>query len=382
PAETLRYRFELIDETGLENPDPGLFAIHVAEDRRPVVEILAPGRAEVETVVGGVLPLRVRAADDFGIDSMKWTSVAVNAEPAAYPLEFAPVDAGENSGFAVLAAARLTGDLLSGDGPVAEGQQFQLTVAANDNRAPESQQGESVELRVRVVSSDEFMRRLQDRLARARLSAGELTDLQRDKWDRTRELLAALDSDEIEFGPDSAGIAGALTGQRRVLGDAGALTRELASITEALIYSSIDERSGTLLEALDTSLSSHADKSFHVESWRSLAQVAQRDPSVASGLAGRLVGVIQLSLEVSEESGALAAQELVNAQESEGALEEAKRALTAASNAQERSLQKLEELIERLAEWDNFQSVLALTRDILNRQKNLLERTKSFAKEQ
>jgi hypothetical protein len=34
-----------------------------------------------------------------------------------------------------------------------------------------------------------------------------------------------------------------------------------------------------------------------------------------------------------------------------------------------------------LAEWDNYQSVLSLTHDILNGQKNLKERTKVFAKD-
>jgi hypothetical protein len=42
---------------------------------------------------------------------------------------------------------------------------------------------------------------------------------------------------------------------------------------------------------------------------------------------------------------------------------------------------QIEELLGRLAEWDNFQSVLSLTRDILNRQKNLRERTKDAAGE-
>ncbi|MBI5432298.1 MAG: hypothetical protein HZA52_05675 [Planctomycetes bacterium] len=42
---SLRYRFRLTDATGLENPDPGLFAVEVAEDRAPEVEVLSPGRS-------------------------------------------------------------------------------------------------------------------------------------------------------------------------------------------------------------------------------------------------------------------------------------------------------------------------------------------------
>ena len=74
PDRSLRYRFELRDEKGLQNPDPGLFAIDVVEDRVPEVEILAPGRSDVETVLGGALPLRVRVSDDFGISEVLWAS--------------------------------------------------------------------------------------------------------------------------------------------------------------------------------------------------------------------------------------------------------------------------------------------------------------------
>jgi hypothetical protein len=56
-------------------------------------------------------------------------------------------------------------------------------------------------------------------------------------------------------------------------------------------------------------------------------------------------------------------------------------AVLAAFEAQSRALDDLEALVDRLAEWDNFQSVLSLTRDILNRQKALSERTKRYAQD-
>ena len=46
-----------------------------------------------------------------------------------------------------------------------------------------------------------------------------------------------------------------------------------------------------------------------------------------------------------------------------------------------RAVEQLDALTTRLGEWDNFQSVLTLTRDILNRKKNLTERTRKFAEE-
>ena len=54
---------------------------------------------------------------------------------------------------------------------------------------------------------------------------------------------------------------------------------------------------------------------------------------------------------------------------------------TGAGVHQARTLTEIESLLERLSEWENFQSILTLTRDILNRQKNLTERTRQFAKD-
>ena len=56
-------------------------------------------------------------------------------------------------------------------------------------------------------------------------------------------------------------------------------------------------------------------------------------------------------------------------------------ALSLAADHQARAIGHIESLLDRLAEWDNFQSILTLTRDILNRQKALEERTRRVARE-
>ena len=82
PDRSLRFRVELTDEEGLENPDPGLFSIAVVEDRAPDLVVLGPGRGDVETVVGGTLALRVRAEDDFGLGALSWSARPYLAEDA------------------------------------------------------------------------------------------------------------------------------------------------------------------------------------------------------------------------------------------------------------------------------------------------------------
>ena len=67
---------------------------------------------------------------------------------------------------------------------------------------------------VRVVSTDEFLRRIQDRLARAQVSAAALYELQREKSRRALDLLSVIESEiyqvknQSESDVDCGGICG------------------------------------------------------------------------------------------------------------------------------------------------------------------------------
>ena len=403
--DSLRYRFEIEDDSGLSNPDPGLFAVHVVPDREPELEVLAPGRNEIDTVPGGTLSLRVKATDDFGVAAMAW-SVRGTAEdePRLASLETAPLGPlgglADARGRSVLAGERLEVQGFAREAPATleelAGEQFLLDVRAVDNRPgalgddgrplawaqDEGRDGvgKSAVVRVRVLTEDEFLRRLQDRLARLRVEVGDLEELQRQKSQRTRELIAGLESDDP--GPASSGgeLAAALSGQRRVQGDAEAVTRELAAVLESVLYARIDEKAGGMLERLDARLGATATRSFQPEIWRELTAEWRGAQGSAPGLADQLVVLLALALDV---SGGNVAQ-------ATGALDLATRAvdlagvhghLVTADRHQTAALTDIEELLGLLGEWDNFQSILTLTRDILNRQKSLRDRTREQARD-
>lgn len=381
-----RYRFELTDRTGLPNPDPGLYGVQVIEDRRPEVHLISPGRAEVDVVLGGAVPLRVRVHDDFGIASLAWQVTAAMASdeplrsqalsPEVIPLGDATRRRGGSASFA---RSRLEVNQLTGDMPLTEGAQITLQVRARDNREPEANESLSAPVRLRVVTADEFQRRLQDSLARAGEQTNRLSRLQVDKQRRTSELLAALSSDQLEAG-DRAQIAGLATGQKRVQGDARALTRDLTAIAESLLYSGIDERSAPLLHAIDQSLAEFTDRSFHPEPWSDLARGYASGNLGQAGLAGQLIKIVGTSLKISEEHAADAERSLGLALSSTGPAA-MRTALDQALQHQVRAVEEIERLLEQLAEWDNYQSILTLTRDLVNRQKNLTERTRNFARD-
>jgi hypothetical protein len=382
---SLRYRFELSDDTGLKNPDPGLFSVEVVEDRPPEVEVLSPGRSELETTRGGALRLVARAEDDFGVRSLTWQAQRTGVAGAdAVRGELAPpaeeVGAAAADRRVVIGGRRLDArELLPAGEELADGDQLSIDVLARDSR-PEGTDskglGRAVTLHLRIVSEDEFLRRVQDRLSRLRVQVGDLEELTRTKVARVRELVASLESD-APGGASSTELAAALSGARRVQGDADAISRELASIAEGVLYARLDEKAGALLEELDLELSKKTSRDFPAEAWSGIAQRFRENRSGAlPGLAGQLISILDLSLSVSHQDAARATQALERAGQAVD-LADVHAALIAAGDEEARMLAHLEELLSRLSEWDNFQSILSLTRDILNRQKSLLERTRS-----
>jgi hypothetical protein len=235
-------------------------------------------------------------------------------------------------------------------------------------------------VRLRLISADELLRRMQDRLARARLNANRLVELQREKQRRVGELVDALDPAESLATGDILAINAAAVGQRRVQNDASTLARDLASVAQELIYARLDDKSSGLLEFLDVRLAQVEDTAFHSELWIELTDAFEGGELGAPGFTGNLVSLVDHALSVSAEAALLAAQDIDRAQQATNG-EARLNALFAAYENQTVSVHRIEALLESLAEWDNFQNVLALTRDILNRQKALRDRTRRFAKE-
>ncbi|MEW6073002.1 MAG: hypothetical protein AB1726_10490 [Planctomycetota bacterium] len=389
PASSVAYRIELVDESGLANPDPGVYRVQVIEDRAPEVAVLSPARAEFEAVPGGAIPLRVRAEDDFGLVSLFWRVRPAGSTGAELPptgegeLAVVPLaSAGEGPAARVLSAfggRRLeVAELAGAADPVAVDQRYVFEIAARDNRQPVAGEGQASPLRLRVVSAEELLRRLQDRLGKARLDAVRLAELEREKLHRVEDLLAAAGSDEGLGAADTAAVQAAVAGERRVLGDARALGRELAAVAEDVLYARIDGKAGGLLEFYDERAAAIADLSFHPTPWRELAAAHRAGRLGASGFAAKLVEIVDLELEIAEDHALPAAAALDRV---EATLETGRATgdLQAAIGHMTRALERLDVLLERLAEWDNFQNVLTLTRDILNRQRALRERTRQFA---
>jgi hypothetical protein len=385
--QSLRYRFELRDATGLVDPDPGLFSVDVLADERPEVELVSPARLEVETLAQGALRLGARAIDDLGITSLAWRARTVgqqerNGNWNELPLRDAPLPMrGDESqrGVAVTGGMRIDVAALAAEGTtLAIGDLFELELRALDTRpavdgAPDPRgTGTSTPVRLRIVGEEEFLRRLQDRLSRARGDVASLDELLRAQTARTRDLLNALESSgEL---PGSAELSAALAGERRVLGDGEALVREFAGALESVLYARVDEKALGLLELLDAELAQVTNKSFPLGNWRRFAEALRAQGSPPAGIASQLSGLFDLALRASADELAEASAALERASR-RADLAQVQDELALASAHEAKAAEHLASLLDRLAEWDNFQSILTLTRDILGRQKSIRDKT-------
>jgi len=385
---TLGFRVELADENGLTNPEPGLYRVRVVEDRVPELTVLAPARGEYETVAGGALPLRVRAEDDFGLARLGWRLRASEGargtsevlREAELELRREGVRVGKATRDAAVGAGRIELDALGTAGtPPPVDARFELEFQASDRRAEGAGEGRSAPVRIRVVTPEELLRRLQDRLAQARLDTLRLAEAQREKRARLIELFDALEGDGAVPGENLA-LAAVLAGERRVFNDAQGLARALATATEDVLYARLDDKAGALLEFLDARLAAQLDERFAVAPWRELARECAAGRLSSSGFAPTLVRLVELALQASEDHAAAAIEALGRAGEADTTAA-AGTALEEALAHTQRVEATLETLLDELSEWDNFQNVLTLARDILNRQKALRDRTQQFATE-
>lgn len=388
---SLGMRFELSDSSGLTNPDPGLFRATALEDRGPEVRVLAPARADVEVVLGGALRLSAIVQDDFGLSGARIVAQVETGSTASVLIDEAlelalvldAVESADSTRQARKALVTRRFDVSSfgtSERPASVDERVVLEIIARDNRTPAGVEGRAAPVRARIVTPEELLRRVQERMAQARASTSRLVELTRNKRARVAELVQALSSALDGGGDDALGLSSALTGERRVLSDARTLMRDVALVTEDVLYARLDEKAGRLLEAHDARAAVTTEPESDPTPWQELVREAAALPASETGLAKNLIELVGLTLEIAfeHETAAVGALERAEkASEPTAALE----ALIGASEAQRRAAESLELLLEKLAEWDNFQSVLMQARDLLNREKSLLGRTQRHAAE-
>ncbi|MDF1837792.1 MAG: hypothetical protein P1V35_07990, partial [Planctomycetota bacterium] len=229
----------------------------------------------------------------------------------------------------------------------------------------------SGQIRVRVLSGDDYLRKLETRLAQAGDKAGRMGRLLEQTQVQLRHMQTALSGGDANGDVD---LRDPLFDVQRLGGDSRELARDLASLCESLLYSQLDTRAGPLMRAMDQALSQQTVRSFDPAPWMQLSSDYDQGTLGQANLGADLLKLVRLSLAVSEEHTVALSDALKNGQGLP-----ASEALAQAYAESQSASEAIETLLTRLGEWDNFQSVLTLTRDIIKRQRNVHERTRKFA---
>lgn len=395
--ESDRFFIELRNAKGLQNSDTGPFPILSLPDRKPEITLRSPNRLDLDVTVSGRVPIRGRAQDDYGISSIQMlTQIGKDGAIQEFPLNLNRKTTEEQNVVAperdilMNSAIEIT-ELRAGDRPAHEGEIVFLKIRAADTRLPQPNLSESQEYRLVLLSAEELERRIHEALTRTKEQVQAAEVLQKEKQDRVSDLLTILESHSSLPANEETALRSAFSGQARVRSSAKAFSGVFVDLFESAIYNRLDRDAQLWIdqtESLRSSLepiSSTAGIARNEEepSWK-LQWLEKMSLSFHEGKLGRsellskLLEMSRLALNLSERSTRRATEALENVSLRTDPIAQ-KQLLQEAFQAQKESLEILNKLLDQLAEWDNYQTVIQLTRELLERQRSIHSRTKGLS---
>jgi hypothetical protein len=194
PEETVLAGIRLRDTDGLSNPSLApRFLVRVLEDRAPRVRLRKVGIGNL-IVTGAVFPYRVRARDDVKLVAGRLeVRLAAGDGPAPEPT-LVPLPS-ERLG---VPSAEIEGELEIGTLDVEPGVFLTFGAFASDNAQPESHEGKSDLLTVKVVTLEELFSDLLRRQQEQRQLFEELIQKEMRLRDRFRDLRDSPPTDPAE----------------------------------------------------------------------------------------------------------------------------------------------------------------------------------------
>jgi hypothetical protein len=371
-----RYQVELVGPSGLRNPHPGHYPIVVLPDHPPIGRLLLP----LDDALGvalptGQLPLRVEVRDDYSLRRAEASvTVGKSEQPARIPLLEPQAPIREALVFRLLPVSSLH----AADQPApAIGDTLSLAVELTDNRDPEPQ-GTKLPARViHVVAENDLLRRVTSHFRRLRDEVETLEATQRDRAERLAELIQ--DPPEGDAGVWRADLTLLEVGQARVLDGLGRLRRELARGFDVHLLNGLEpaEASARALELYaEEQAKEPAAETFLPAIYRRLA-AERRDGRLGpmEKVLDPLLGMTLAADQAVEGPGPAAVAAITRAQVAPGSSARLD-ALVRAQEYQREILQVLADLRARLDEWNEFQDVIAQTRMLLDRQRDVQSRTR------
>jgi len=329
PTKTQTYHVFLRDKAGLENRNPTRWALRVINDEAPTARLFLSGVGEMITPEA-VLPIEVEFADAYGLASAE--------------LAYEVTREGGGSGLIALPdfspGTRTLARSLSwpvSEAGISPGERISLHARATDfDDVSGPNYGQSQEQTLRVVSREELLSELARREQAARRQFERLIDEQ-------EQIRGALLTVIGRYLPDdrtglSAGLAPLERRQRNVAGSVNVVRQQFQQVLTEL-----------RINALDTSA---LEQRLGDDIIDPLTMLARRDLVTAADALRSLA-----------EDGTIARAADVDPR-------------------QERLIGEMRRILSRMLEWEGYQEVVNMLRDIIRLQEELQEETRAQLGEQ
>lgn len=388
-TQSCAYSVDLVGDTGFRNLEPPTYSVLAVKDRSPTLRVLEPARGDVDVTPAGVVVLRIAADDDYGIRELFAEFKPFGTEATtrldiglpAVTSQPTPTDVRRRSG---VESFDLRGRTFArDDGPreLSVGESLIYRIVARDNHAlgdePQPNETAFADRRIDVVSPSEKLRLLGERQVRSKDEVKALRATQQEKLDRLEAILKEFDGSEGDDAPSADDIAAIEIGQNQITTRTLKQCREFADIFQEYLFNRLDTGAGAeglIAIVLDRKRTSTAIDAFDVKLWRPLVEAHSAGTYGRLDLLGRIFEMLRCSLDVGEIHSIEAAKSLSDARI---AISDAERpaALRRALEAQKKVLDRLDELLAKLDEWEDFQEIVSIFRNLIEDQSDLHRQT-------
>lgn len=381
----------LTGRSGFKNLRPIDFPLTVLTDRKPSIEIGRPAVSDLEATARAAIPFQLLVDDDYGItrcelvllrsDDPAESRVVLQGEgsprPAALPAVGEPhvLDA-------VLDLREL--QLPRGGAPAAirDGDSLVYSVQVEDNH--EDQDGAAAHgktasptRRIDVVADSEKLRKLADRQQRVK---GAIAAARKGQEERRAGLQALLTA-HSDGGIETRELTVLEVEQGRVASSVRQAVRDLCDVAGEFALNRLDptptaERAVQQLLALLAEAKSGPNFDFTPYVRWTVAHAAGEFGALQQ--LGALLAMVDLGLAASETHAVRALEQLRGARMSGGSEDRLGR-LREAELAQQKVIETLTLLLQKMEEWEDFQEILDLWRGLVDDQADLNGRARTGA---
>ncbi|MBL9076537.1 MAG: hypothetical protein JNL08_03485 [Planctomycetes bacterium] len=364
-----RYQIELLTDDGLRNPNPGTYPIAAQLDYAPVGRWLLPDDEGVLLLPTALLCVRVDAHDDFGLRALALGIEHRGTRVRDHELmPAAPADRKQTVRTEFFEVAELLGTARDG----AEGLQLQLTLT--DNRQPEANRTELPRRIVQIVDEPQLAAAIGRAFRLLREETAQALEIQTDRRTRLQDLL-----ERDASAAESALLLTAIeVGQGRV---AAASARVHLGLMRSFDLH--------LWNRLETSQHAAEVLQLYRQHAAALQQAVALDPGFYRDLLQRrragtlgamettldpILAMIGLADELANDRAPALARLLTEAQVARDRTEQ-RRLLGDAAAVQRELESRLQQLLLRLEEWNDYQDLIQETRALRDRQRDVQGRT-------